>query len=183
VTSPFADDLDSAVREDAKGKSKRWIEQWTLRWIKNAVCYDPHDAARCMPKYLFTGKDAEAVAVFVATCAGHARRPGCEPVPAFRGAAAAGFRDYQTLGCSGCHFGNLSAAIAPSLEALAGSRVQLQSGKTVIATSAYLLRSILDPDRDTVKGYPHGYMSARVPPGQISVEQAKALVAYLRTLK
>jgi mono/diheme cytochrome c family protein len=183
VTSPFSDTMDASVLENAKGRSKRWIEQWVLRSIKNQPCYDPHDAARCMPKYLFTGKDADAVAVFIATCAAHSDRPGCKPVAGLRGAAAAGFRDYQRFGCSSCHWGNLAVAIAPSLERLAGSRVQLASGKTVIATSAYLISSIVTPDKDTVKGFPYGLMSSRIRPGSVSVAQAAALVAYLRTLK
>jgi mono/diheme cytochrome c family protein len=183
ATSPFAVDFDAATREDTRGKSKLWIERWVLRSIRSADCLDPHDAARCMPRYLLSGKDALAVAAFIATCGGHSGRSGCEPVAALHGAAGAGFHDYQTLGCASCHFGNLSVAIAPSLKGLAGSRVRLASGKTVIADSAYLVASILTPDRDTVKGYARGVMSSRIRPGQVSAAQAKALVAYLRTLK
>src|SRR5581483_3226730 len=108
VTSPFADDLDGSLLEDTKGKSKQGIEKWVLAYINTATCYDPHDAARCMPRYLFSGANAKAVAVFIATCGGHSSRPGCQPLPAFRGAAAAGFHDFQTLGCSSCHIANVA---------------------------------------------------------------------------
>ena len=183
ATSPFADDLDGSLVEDTKGKTKQGVERWVLGFIRNAQCFDPHDAARCMPKYLFTGKDAEAVAVFIATCGDHPSRPGCKPVAALPPAAAAGLHDYQTLGCPSCHFGNVAIAIAPSFQGLYGSKVQLANGKTVIANASYLLASILAPSADTVKGYPHGLMASRILPGNVSRAQAKAIVAYLRTLR
>jgi cytochrome c oxidase subunit 2 len=183
ATSPFADQLDGAVVEDMKGKSKQQLESWVLDSIKSAQCFDPHDAARCMPKLMFTGKDAEAVALFIATCAAHTSRPGCKPVPALSPEAAAGLHDYQTLGCPSCHYANVAVAIAPSFQGLYGSKVQLANGKTVIANAAYLIASILTPSADTVKGYPHGLMASRILPGDVSRAQAKAIVAYLRTLR
>ena len=183
MTSPFADDLDGSLLEDTKGLSKQGVERWVLGYIKNAQCYDSHDAARCMPRYLFSGKDAQAIAVFIATCGGHSSRPGCKPVPAYTPLAAAGFHDFQTLGCSSCHLNNLTIAIAPNLDGIYGKKVVLENGKTVIANGAYLLASILTPDRDTVKGFKHGFMSSRIRPGEVSAAQAKALVAYIRTLK
>ena len=183
ATSPFADDLDGAVVDDMKGKSKQQLERWVLDAIKNAQCFDPHDAARCMPRLMFTGKAAQAVAVFIATCAAHTARPGCKPARALSPAAAAGLHDYQTLGCPSCHYGNVAVAIAPSFQRLYGSKVKLANGKTVIANDAYLLASILTPSADTVKGYPHGLMASRILPGDVSKAQAKAIVAYLRTLR
>jgi mono/diheme cytochrome c family protein len=182
-TAPFADDLDTAMFEDTKGKTRRGIERWVLDYIKNATCFDPHDAGRCMPRYLFSGSDARATALFVATCAGHSKRPGCKPVPALTGRAAAGFHDVQTLGCSGCHMANLAVAIAPSFEGLYGSKVVLNTGKTVVADEAYLVDSILDPSKDTVKGFEPGFMASRIRPGTVTKTQAEAIVAYLRTLK
>jgi hypothetical protein len=78
TTAPFADDLDASLLEDTAGKTKEGIERWMLGFIgKNAECLDPHDAARCMPKYLLSGSDAKAVAVFIAMSGGHVKRPGC----------------------------------------------------------------------------------------------------------
>jgi len=96
---------------------------------------------------------------------------------------AAGCHDFQTLGCSSCHIANLTIAIAPSLQGLYGSRVRLRNGKTVIASASYLLASILTPDADTVKGFQKGLMSSRIRPSDVSRAQARALVAYIRTLR
>jgi cytochrome c oxidase subunit 2 len=182
-TAPFSDDLDGTLLQDTKGKTRAGIERWVLGYIRNATCFDPHDAARCMPRYLLSGSDAKAAAVFIATCGGHSGRAGCAPVAALRGRAAAGFHDVQTLGCSGCHMANLAVAIAPSFQGLYGSKVVLDDGKTVVANEAYLVDSILDPDKQTVKGFQHGFMSSRIPPGTVTKAQAEAIVAYLRTLK
>jgi hypothetical protein len=183
MTSPFADDLDEAVVEDMKGKSMQAVEKWALDAIKNAASFDPHDAARCMPKLLFTGKSAQAVAVFIATCAGHATRPGCAPVPAYHRAAARGFDDLQNLGCSSCHYANLTIAIARPLDGLYGTRVELANGKTVVANEAYLVESIRHPDAETVRGFPYGYMASRFRPGNVSAARARDIAAWLRLLK
>jgi cytochrome c oxidase subunit 2 len=182
-TSPFADDLDATLLEDTKGKTTSGIERWVLGYIRNATCFDSHDAGRCMPRYLLSGSDAKVAALFIATCGGHSKRPGCEPVATLTGRAADGFHDVQTLGCSGCHMANLAVAIAPSFEGLYGSKVVLDTGKTVVADEAYLVDSILDPNKDTVKGFQHGFMSSRIRPGTVTKAQAEAIVAYLRTLR
>ena len=48
---------------------------------------------------------------------------------------------------------------------------------------AYLLESIVDPDKQIVAGYSPGIMSAVIKPGAVSQADAKALVAYIQTLK
>jgi cytochrome c oxidase subunit 2 len=88
-----------------------------------------------------------------------------------------------TLGCVSCHWTAGPPSLGPTFAGLAGSKVALASGKTVTADDGYLLSSILAPDAETVKGYPSGLMSARVPPGQISVAQAKAIIVYIKTLR
>ena len=42
--------------------------------------------------------------------------------------------------------------------------MQLSNGQTVIADDAYLLESILDPDKLIVKGYQPGVMSSVIKP-------------------
>src|SRR5205823_6350102 len=66
-------------------------------------------------------------------------------------------------------------------QGLYGSKVQLSTGQTVTAGDAYLLESILDPDKQIVKGFPKGVMSATIPPGSVSMANAKALVAFIKS--
>ena len=58
-----------------------------------------------------------------------------------------------------------------------------QAGQTVTADDAYLLESILDPDKQIVKGFKKGIMSATIAPGSVSAAKAKALVAFIKSKK
>jgi cytochrome c oxidase subunit 2 len=71
----------------------------------------------------------------------------------------------------------------PPLNGVFGSKVQLADGSTVTADEAYLLQSILDPDKETVKGFPKGVMSATIRPGSVPEAKAKALVALIKSKK
>ena len=51
------------------------------------------------------------------------------------------------------------------------------------ADEQYLLDSILDPDKQIVKGYQPGVMTAVIPKGSVPQDQAQALVDYIKTLK
>jgi cytochrome c oxidase subunit II len=61
--------------------------------------------------------------------------------------------------------------------------VKLANGQTLVADDAYLLESILAPDAKIVDGFPRGSMSARIPAGSVTTAQAKAIIAYIKTLK
>jgi hypothetical protein len=61
--------------------------------------------------------------------------------------------------------------------------VTLTNGQKVKAGEQYLLESIIDPDRQIVKGYQPGVMSATVPKGSVPQDQAQKLVDYIKTLK
>lgn len=88
----------------------------------------------------------------------------------------------QVKPCLVCHTTNGSAAAGPTFAGLAGSRVTLADGTTVTADDAYLKRSILDPEAQTVAGFPKGLMATLVPPNSITTLQADAIVAYLDAL-
>jgi len=182
---PFGPSLDQEGREYQRlGWSESKVRSFVLGFIEKGSCIDLHEPSRCMPKGLVTGDDADAIATFVTTCAGKPAKGACRPVAgSLRGEAAKGRRFYATLGCVGCHWtGEPTTPIGPSLKGLAGSTVTLATGKTVTADDDYLLSSILDPDKDIVEGFPAGFMSARIAPGQVSVDQAKAIIAYITTL-
>ena len=137
-----------------------------------------------MPKNLYTGATAATVAAFVAHCAGRSTKPGCRPVAGgLSGKAARGELVYVTSGCPSCHWAANGKPVGPTLNRLAGSRVRLANGRTVVADDAYLLESILAPDAKIVAGYPRGFMSSRVKPGTLSAAQTRALIAYIKTLR
>jgi cytochrome c oxidase subunit 2 len=98
------------------------------------------------------------------------------------GAAAQGKALYASKGCQACHSIDGSARTGPTWKGLAGSSVKLTTGKTVKADDAYLLTSIEDPDKQIVSGFQPGVMSATIKKGSISTADAKALVAYIKTL-
>ena len=96
--------------------------------------------------------------------------------------AARGAGLVQVEPCLVCHTTNGSKAAAPTFLGLAGSKVKLSDGTTVVADDAYLNRSILDPDAQTVAGFRKGLMRTLIKPDSITTIQAAAIVAYLHTL-
>jgi cytochrome c oxidase subunit II len=89
--------------------------------------------------------------------------------------ATAGARLYQQMGCAMCH----GTALAPALEGIFGSSVQLANGERVLADEAYMRESILNPRARLVAGY------APIMPtfqGQLSEEDLTQLVAYIKSL-
>jgi mono/diheme cytochrome c family protein len=153
--------------------------------IRNPACHDPNDPSRCMPAGLVSGGNAADVAAFVSECAGRPVTGSCGPTAAERytGEAAKGRQLFTELRCQGCHSTNGNVALAPTMKGLAGSQVELDDGTKVTANDAYLLGSILDPDAQVVKDFESGYMTTVIKPGQVSDEQAKAIVAYIKTIK
>lgn len=99
------------------------------------------------------------------------------------GAAAQGEALYASKGCKSCHTIDGSAGTGPTWKGLAGSRVKLADGSTVTADDAYLTTAIQNPDKQVVDGFKPGVMSASVPSGSVSDADAKALVAYIDSLK
>lgn len=117
------------------------------------------------------------VAAVVAGCAS-----GGSPAPALSGLAADGEQLVEARGCLSCHSTDGSSGTGPTWQGLAGSDVALLDGETVRADRAYLRRSILDPDADTVAGYAPGLMRSAVPSGSLTDDEIEAIVAYLETL-
>ena len=61
--------------------------------------------------------------------------------------------------------------------------MELTNGQTVKADEAYLLESILDPDKQIVKGYQPGVMSAGSRSAPVPEDQAKQLVDFIKKQK
>jgi len=87
----------------------------------------------------------------------------------------------SSLGCEGCHTLSGAASTGPTWKGLAGSNVKLTTGETVKATDGYLILAIEQPDAEIVNGYSAGIMTTAI--GNISLPQAKALVAYIKSVK
>lgn len=99
------------------------------------------------------------------------------------GLVAEGRTLYSSKGCSACHSLNGSPRSGPTWKGLAGSHVKLAHGSKVTADDQYLTSSIEQPDKQIVAGYGKGIMSGTIPPGSISQSDAKALVAYIKSVK
>jgi mono/diheme cytochrome c family protein len=141
-----------------------------------------------MPANIVTGTDAKDVAAYVAACAGLPKPSSTCAVtgavgPALPGLAGKGQKLYASLGCQGCHTTDGSKSTGPSFKGLYGRQTKLTNGQTVSAKMAYLLDSIRDPDKQIVTGYQPGIMSSAIKPGSVSVADAKALIAFIKTLK
>ena len=137
-----------------------------------------------MPADLVEGDDAVDVAAYVARCAAadpknEADKAACPGIAVKPGGEGL----YTALGCQGCHSIDGSASSGPTFKGLFDSMVELTNGQKVKADEQYLLDSILDPDKQIVKGYQPGVMSAVVPKGSVPQDQAQDLVDYIKTLR
>ena len=181
-------DLDAAFYAARQQKFK-------VSTIRQVVYDQIYHAAAPMPQKIVTGADAEAVAAYVASVAGTgSAREGAPPTVTQTTAGGGGgggggggasgdvAQLFQSLGCSGCHSLTGARQTGPPLNGLFGKKVQLTGG-SVTANDQYLLESILDPDKQIVKGYPKGIMSATIRPGSVSDAQAKALVDFIKAKK
>jgi mono/diheme cytochrome c family protein len=108
---------------------------------------------------------------------------GSTTVPVTPATIAAGKALASQFGCTGCHTITGAKSTGPTWKGLAGSTVHLTSGKTVIATDAYLIGVITDPATLNVAGYDSGVMSEVIAPGEVSHAQAAKIVAYIKSLK
>lgn len=118
-----------------------------------------------------------AVAAFATL--GPEESPAAEPVDTAL-LAAQGERAAATYGCAACHTVDGTPRIGPSWLGVAGSERTLSDGTVVVADSAYLRNSILDPSSQLVEGYDDA-----MPKGLgdlISSEDLEALVAYMESL-
>jgi cytochrome c oxidase subunit 2 len=81
-------------------------------------------------------------------------------------------------GCAACHGDRGQGTIGPAWTGLAGSAVQLEGGGTVVADSAYLRRSILEPGAEIVAGY-----TIAMPEVSLTAAEVDAIVAFIEELR
>jgi hypothetical protein len=87
----------------------------------------------------------------------------------------------ENFGCEACHTLNGAKSTGPTWKGLAGRKVHLTTGQVVTATDGYLINAIEQPDADIAEGYSSGIMSTAI--GNIPLAQAKAIVAYIKSVK
>jgi len=204
TTGKVGPDLDSAFAYDRK----QGFKDSTIRTV---VAEQIAMAAAPMPANLVEGQDKDDVADYVASVAGLTLQtstvaggtgatveappttstPGTttqtQPTTTQGGGGAAavakGKSLYTSLGCVGCHSIDGSKGTGPTFKGLYGGTSKLTNGQSVTANDAYLLESILDPDKQVVAGFSPGIMSAVIKPNSVSQADAKALIAYIKSLK
>jgi cytochrome c2 len=205
TTGKVGPDLDAAFGPTRE----QGFKESTIRQVVRDQIHLPSPAEGnkdfpVMPANLVTGSDADAVSAYVASVAGVSPAPGPPPAPPppppppsptttgqttttgptpSGGDAAKGKSLFASLGCASCHSIDGSSGVGPTLKGLFGSMVQLTNGKTVKADDAYLLESIEDPDAEIVKGFQPGIMSGVIKPHQVAEQDARDLIAYIKTLK
>jgi cytochrome c oxidase subunit I len=105
-------------------------------------------------------------------------------VPVTPALVALGKQLYTADSCSGCHSLTGAAGAGPSFKGLGGSRVELDTGKAVVADDAYLARSITDPDAEIAHGYHAGLMAPAIANFNLTAkpDDVRALVAYIKSL-
>lgn len=108
---------------------------------------------------------------------------GTVTVPVTAAAIAAGKKAAEKYSCTGCHSINGTKSTGPTWKGLAGSTVHLIGGGTTKATDSYLISVIADPSNLKVAGYDPGVMQEAIPAGEVSDAEAKAIVAYIKSLK
>jgi cytochrome c2 len=171
--------------DDAFAESK--AEHFRLSTIQNVVLDQIRfpTSKSGMPANLVKGQDAKDVAAYVARCAAaNPRNPSDKAAcPGIATAGKGGQGLYASLGCQGCHSLDGSKSTGPTFKGLFGSKVMLTNGQTVTADEAYLLDSIVDPDKEIVKGYQPGVMTSVIKKGQIPQDQAKQLVDFIKSQK
>jgi len=186
TTGTIGPDLDGAFA----GPRAQHFKDQTIKQVVYDQIYHPAPAG-LMPAKIVTGADASSVAAYVASVAGtgaasNGAPPTITSAPAGGGGgglAATGAKLYVSLGCSACHSISGAKGIGPTFKGVYNSKVQLSTGQAVTANDAYLLESIRDPDKQIVKGFPKGVMSATIPPGSVSIANAKALIAFIKSKK
>jgi cytochrome c oxidase subunit 2 len=86
-------------------------------------------------------------------------------------------------GCMSCHSLTGNPMVGPTFKGLFGSSVRVTTAgqpRTVVADSAFVVESILDPGADVAEGFPN-----TMPPGRsaLSDEEIGVVINYLKTVK
>ena len=97
------------------------------------------------------------------------------PLPTLDGEAIA-----KSTGCIACHSSDGSDLVGPTWAGLAGSERTFEDGSTAVADSAYIKKSIVDPEAQVVAGF--NPLMPTVYTDLLSDSEIDAVVAYIESL-
>ena len=95
-----------------------------------------------------------------------------------------GFKILEKNGCIACHSLDGTKMVGPTFKGLYGSIVEVETNGTnrkIKADSAYIISSIVEPNKDIVKGFPAGVMQSYK--NIVSDKEIQQVIEYLKTLK
>lgn len=87
---------------------------------------------------------------------------------------------FKTKLCATCHSIDGTRLVGPSMKGLYGKTEELADGSKVVVDDEYIKESILNPSAKIVKSYPPAMPSFK---GQLSEEDIKSLIEYIKSLK
>jgi len=94
---------------------------------------------------------------------------------------AAGEKLMADKQCSACHTTDGTEGLGPTLKGLYGKREKLSNGNEIVVDDAYLIDSILHPDKQIVQNFDPGAMPPSDPP--LSEEEVRQIIDYIKALK
>ncbi len=112
------------------------------------------------------------------------KKPGENPTSGQISLAEKGKKLVQSQGCVACHSSDGVKGVGPSYKGLYGTKRKVLEGDKeveVLADDTYIMKSIYEPNSQTVVGYPKGQMP--VYKGLLNDAQVAEVVEYLKTLK
>ncbi|MFZ4456636.1 MAG: cytochrome c oxidase subunit II [Bacteroidales bacterium] len=95
-----------------------------------------------------------------------------------------GYNALQKNGCIACHTVDGKTTVGPSFKGLYGKTIEVTENgatKKVVADSAYIETSILDPNKQVHNGFPQGVMKSYK--GIVSADEIKAISDYIKSIK
>jgi cytochrome c oxidase subunit 2 len=98
--------------------------------------------------------------------------------------AMAGLEIVRKTGCAACHSADGSVLTGPSFKGIFGHQVTVSTGgseRTITVDEAYLIRSIIEPNADIVKGFSKGLMLSYK--DMLTNEDIETIIAYIKSLE
>jgi cytochrome c oxidase subunit II len=83
--------------------------------------------------------------------------------------------------CSACHTADGTEGLGPTFKGLYGKREKLADGSEIVVDDAYLIDSILHPDKQIVQNFDAGSMP--LPDTPLSEEEVRQIIDYIKALK
>lgn len=128
-----------------------------------------------MHKRILTVFGISAVSVILYACGGGG--DGSSSTDSLSPSAQEGLEIAQNNGCASCHGSDFGGAAAPTWKGLAGSVRKLTDGTEVVADREYLIKAIMEPDAQVVRGY-----ALMMPMNGLDSAEVEKIVDYIESL-